>query len=116
MYYLALLIVQCILMGATIDYGILYTNYYRSYRAAAESADVRAVLKNAYDGSMHTILTSSLIVVAVTGILGLTLPDPTVGAICLTLAVGALCATLLILLLLPGVLACVDKLICRKKK
>lgn len=116
MYYLALLIVQCILMGATIDYGILYTNYYRSYRAAAESVDVRSVLKNAYDGSMHTILTSSLIVVAVTGILGLTLPDPTVGAICLTLAVGALCATLLILLLLPGVLACVDKLICRKKK
>lgn len=116
MYYLALLIVQCILMGATIDYGILYTNYYRSYRAARNAAEVQAALKNAYDGSMHTILTSALIVVAVTGILGLTLPDPTVGAICLTLAVGALCATLLILFLLPGVLACVDKLICRKKK
>jgi predicted RND superfamily exporter protein len=29
MYYLALLIVQCILMGATIDCGILFTSYYR---------------------------------------------------------------------------------------
>lgn len=29
MYYLALLIVECILMEATIDYGILFTNYYR---------------------------------------------------------------------------------------
>ena len=28
-YFLALLIVECILMGATIDYGILFTNYYR---------------------------------------------------------------------------------------
>ena len=28
-YYLSLLIVQSILMGATIDYAILFTNYYR---------------------------------------------------------------------------------------
>ena len=32
-YYLALLIVECILMGATIDYGILFTSYYREMRA-----------------------------------------------------------------------------------
>lgn len=31
-YYLSLLIVQSILMGATIDYAILFTNYYRELR------------------------------------------------------------------------------------
>lgn len=113
MYYLALLIVQCILMGATIDYGILFTNYYCSAR---ETMDVQSALKDAYNGAMHTILTSSLIVVAVTGILGLTLSDPTVASICLTIAEGALCATLLILFLLPGALACMDRFICKKKK
>ena len=32
MVYLALLIMQCILMGATIDYAIVFTNYYREKR------------------------------------------------------------------------------------
>lgn len=31
-YYLSLFIVQSILMGATIDYAILFTNYYRELR------------------------------------------------------------------------------------
>ena len=29
MYYLPLLIVQCLLLGAMVDYGILYADYYR---------------------------------------------------------------------------------------
>ena len=28
MYYLPLLIVQCLLLGAMVDYGILYADYY----------------------------------------------------------------------------------------
>ena len=35
MYYVALLIVQSILMGATIDYAILFTSYYRESRTKA---------------------------------------------------------------------------------
>ncbi len=31
-YYLSLLIVQSILMGAAIDYAILFTNYYKELR------------------------------------------------------------------------------------
>ncbi len=66
-YYLALLIVQCILMGATIDYGILFTNYYREQRGLL---DGKEALSAAYDGSIHTILTSASIMVLVTGIIG----------------------------------------------
>ena len=50
MYYLALLIVECILMGATIDYGILYTSYYREMRRLM---GVREALAAAYRGSIH---------------------------------------------------------------
>ena len=112
-YYLALLMVQCILMGATIDYGILYTSYYRE---ADRTADLQAVLNRAYDGALHTILTSALIMIVAAGILGFVFANPAIGEICLTISRGAISATLLIVLVLPGVLAALDKLIRRTKK
>lgn len=112
-YYLALLIVQCILMGATIDYGILFTNYYRENR---KTKDIRESLKAAFDGSTHTIFTSGLIMVFVTGVLGFAPIDPTISQICLTVSIGALSACILILFILPGVLAAFDKLTSKDKK
>ncbi len=110
-YYLALLIVQCILMGATIDYGILFTNYYREKRAGMEAKEALAA---AYHGSIHTILTSASIMVIVTGIIGYCFEDPTVGQICRTISIGALSATVLILFILPGLLVVFDRFIAKK--
>lgn len=112
-YYIALLIVQCILMGATIDYGILYTTYYREKRA---TMDVKDALIAAYNGSIHTILTSSLIMILVTAILGNFFANPTIGQICQSISKGALCATLLIIFVLPGLLAAFDKFIYHRNK
>lgn len=112
-YYLALLIVQCILMGATVDYGILFTNYYRENR---KTKDIPESLKAAFDGSTHTIFTSGLIMVFVTGVLGFAPIDPTISQICLTVSIGALSACILILFVLPGVLAAFDKLTSKDKK
>ncbi len=111
-YYLALLIVQCILMGATIDYAILFTNYYRESR---KTIDIKDAIKEAYDGSIHTILTSGLIMIVVTGAIGFSPVDPTIAQICQTISIGALSATLLILFVLPGVTATFDKLISKQK-
>ncbi len=112
-YYLALIIVQCILMGATIDYGILFTNYYRENR---KTMDVKESITAAYNGAIHTILTSGLIMVTVTGVVGFSPVDPTIGQICKIISIGSLSAILLILFVLPGLLATFDKLIVRKKK
>ena len=57
-YFIALLVVQSILMGATIDYAIVYTSYYIESR---EKLNVKESVKNAYNKSIHTILTSSSI-------------------------------------------------------
>lgn len=111
-YYLALLVVQSILMGATIDYAILFTSYYREKR---ETMEIKESLIGAYEGSIHTILTSGLILVAVTGVLGYTFPDPTCAQICHTIAVGAAAAIILVVFFLPGILAAFDRWICRKK-
>ncbi len=104
--YLALLIVQCILMGSMIDYGILYSNYYREARQTCGRAEA---LKQAYAGAIHTILTSGLIIVTVTAILGQCFGEPTIEQIIQTISIGALSAIILILFVLPGVLACFDR-------
>lgn len=109
-YYLALLIVECILMGATIDYGILFTNYYRENRATMSPQEA---VKSSYKGAMHTILTSGLILILVTGIIGL-LSTGTMSEICLAISIGTLSAAILILLVLPALLITFDKAITHK--
>ncbi len=113
MYYLALLVVECVLMGATIDYGILYTNYYRDCR---KTMGIKEALNAAFDGSTHTIFTSGLIMVFVTGVLGFAPIDPTIAQICQTVSIGCLSAILLILFILPGLLAAFDKLVIKERK
>ena len=109
-YYLSMLIVQCILMGATIDYGILFTNYYRENR---QYYDLLESLKRSFHGSTHTILTSGLIIILVTGLVGFAPVDPTIGQICQTISIGTLSATLLILFVLPSLLAACDRFVSR---
>lgn len=111
MYYLALLIVECILMGAAIDYGILYASYYREMRRIM---DVREALVAAYRGSIHTVLTSGSIMVLITALVGPLFKNPTIEAIVQTLSIGCLSAILLILLVLPGMLALFDRWVVRK--
>lgn len=108
-YYLAVIIVQAILMGATIDYAILFTNNYREKRKILDRADSLAA---AYSNSMHTILTSSSILFFVTLILGLTAKDPSMVQVCLAIAIGSFFAVALCVIVLPGILAALDKPIC----
>ncbi len=112
-YYLALLIVQSILMGATIDYGIVFCNFYRENRKTAGAAEA---LGAAYQGSIHTIMTSGTIIVLVLAVLGIMVSSAMISEVCVTLGLGALIAILLILLVLPGLVACFDPLIAGKKK
>ncbi|MBR2789078.1 MAG: MMPL family transporter, partial [Eggerthellaceae bacterium] len=78
MFYLALLIVECILMGSTIDYGILMSTFYRESRA---TMDIRDALRASHAGSMHTILTSGTIIILVCGAMSFVFEEPSIGAI-----------------------------------
>ena len=109
-YFISLLIVQAILMGATIDYAIVYTSYYKESRM---TMNIKDSIINAYNKSIHTILTSSSILIIVTLVVA-NFASAIAAKICETVSQGAFCAALLILLILPGVLASSDKFICRK--
>ena len=111
-YFIAILIVQSILMGATIDYAILFTSYYLEHR---KSMDIKEALINSYNKAIHTILTSASILIIVTLIVG-NFASAIAAKICITISKGTLCSAILILLILPSLLAAFDKLIVKKRK
>lgn len=108
MNYLAYLVTQSILMGATIDYAILFTGYYREKR---KKLPINDSLRKAYKNSTHSIMTSGLILILCPYIMSLLLTDPTLSTILSSISVGALSAILLIVFVLPGLLAAFDKVV-----
>lgn len=112
MYYIALLIVQGLLMGATIDYAILFTTYYREAR---KKHPIQIALGETYKKSIHTILTSALIMILVTGILSFSVSSD-IAQILTTISIGASSATILVLFFLPSIIATFDKYIIEKEK
>ena len=110
-YFISLLIVQAILMGATIDYAIVYTSYYRESRL---TMGVKESVINAYNRAIHTIISSSSILIIVTLVVA-GFASAIAAKICETISQGAFASVILILFVLPGVLASMDKFICRKE-
>lgn len=108
-YYLAVIIVQAVLMGASIDYGILYTSYYREHRRIS---DIKTSIGASYRDSLGTMLTSSSILFFVTLIIGLTADNPSMSQVCLAIAIGSFFAAFLCVVVLPGILATLDKAVC----
>ena len=111
--YISYLVLQSVLMGATIDYSILFTHY---YRFARDTQDPPASLAVAYQGSIHTICTSGSILVLGTWIMSLVISDPIIVPVIRSISLGALIAILLILFLLPAVLAFLDRWVRNKSK
>ena len=105
MYFVPLILVQCILMGSMIDYGILFSTYYKEVR---REFSVEEALPEVMRRSTHSILTSSLLIVLVTLICGRFMSGA-VASILTTLGIGSLCAILLILFVLPSLLVIFDK-------
>ena len=112
MYFIPLILVQCILMGSMIDYGILFTTYYMEVR---KEYNIEHTLPEAMRRATHSILTSSILIVLVTLLCGRFMSGA-VASILTTLGIGSLCAILLILFVLPSLLVVFDKYIVDEKK
>lgn len=113
-YFIALIIVQAILMGATIDYAILFASYYIEHRKHF-NLDIREALIASYTKSIHSILTSASILILVTAIVG-NMASAIAAKICQSISGGTLVATIIILFILPALLATIDKFIIKKKQ
>lgn len=111
MYFMAYLIVQSILMGATIDYSILFTSYYREARMRI---GVPGAIATAFNAAGHSIMTSGLILTLAPVAMGMFIEDQMVAMILKCLATGAASALLIIFFILPGAIALCDALIAPK--
>lgn len=112
MLYISYLIIQGVLMGATIDYSILFTGYYRNCRTIM---GIRKSLAVTYYRTVNSIMTSGLIIVLVPLVMSYTVDDKITAAIMHSLSMGALAVIILILFVLPGVLAALDPLVVPRK-
>ncbi|MCD8205373.1 MAG: MMPL family transporter [Clostridia bacterium] len=107
MYFIALIIVQCILMGSMVDYGILMSTYYREVRATKSKEEA---LPEVMTRSIRAILTSALVMIAVTFILGAAMSGA-LADILFTLGIGTVAAAVLVIFFLPSLLSLFDRLI-----
>jgi predicted RND superfamily exporter protein len=112
MFFIALILVQCILMGSMIDYAILLTTYYIETR---KEFSVKQALPEVMKRAMHAVLTSGLCLVIVSFVCGAFM-EGQVASILTTLGIGALCALVLIIFVLPALLALFDKVIIKTHK
>ncbi len=112
-YFICYLMVVCIQMGTTIDYGILLTS---NYLAKRKELDKLPALKEAFFTSLPTILTSGIIIIIASFIVGIVSEVSIISSIGYLLSKGTIISVLFIIFSLPQILLIFDKLIIRKKK
>ena len=107
-FFMSYIICSAIMMGATIDYGILLSNQYIVYR---RQMDKGKAVQMALTSAMPTIFTSGVILIVAgftIGFVSTVMPIFSIGRL---LGLGTIVSVLLVLFLLPPLLLLCDKLI-----
>lgn len=107
-FFICYLVVMCIQMGATIDYGILLTNNYVNNRKIMNKRDA---MNQALKSSATTIFTSGSILILATLIVGLVSKVSIISDLGLLLTRGCIISVVMIILCLPQCLLLCDKVI-----
>ena len=110
-FFVSYLICVSIQMGATIDYGILLSDQYRSLRLAGSAS--REALTTAMGRALPTVLTSGIILSMAGFIIGKVCSIFYISDIGLLLCRGTLISVAMVLTLLPALLALCDRWIIR---
>ena len=113
-FFISYLICLSIQMGATIDYGILLSDQYRSRRQTGSNP--KEALAEAMRQGLPTILTSGVILIVAGYIIGKRCSIYYIYSIGLLVSRGALVSTLLVLTLLPALLLLCDRWVILPKK
>ena len=113
-FFISYLICLSIQMGATIDYGILLCDQFRSLRR--QGLPAREALCGAMRKALPTILTSGLILTVAGFIIGKRCSIYYISSIGLLVSRGALVSSVLVLTLLPALLLLCDRRIIRKEE
>ena len=108
MFFMSYIVATCILMGATIDYGILMSSNYVEFR---KELDKKEALGKAVKASMPTVFTSGMILTICGFVIGFIASQNAISTVGILLGKGTLVSVLMITLVLPSVLYLLDKFI-----
>lgn len=108
--YLGYLVINTVQLGATVDYAILFTDTYRSFRTTMPA---KQALHRATGQSFASILISASILALAGGVLWVTNTNEIIALLGLLLLRGTLLSLFLVLTFLPAVLLLFDKAIAK---
>lgn len=111
------IVATCILMGATIDYGILMSSNYVADRA---DFDRKKSLELSVEAAMPTVFSSGMILTVCGFVIHFISSQNSISTVGLLLGIGAVCSVVMITVVLPSLLYLLDafvlKLSIKKKK
>ena len=113
-------VVNCVQLGATVDYAILMTTKYKKLRY--NGADKKEAIATALRSSIQSIIVSALSFFAATFGVGMYSNIDMISSLCILMARGAIISMFVVIFILPSMFMIFDKLICatsmgfRKKK
>ena len=105
MFFMSYIMATCILMGSTIDYGILMSTSYIRNRIVM---DKKEALARAVKTAMPTIFTSGLILTICGFVVGFIASQNSISTVGILLGKGTLVSTVMITVVLPSVLYLLD--------
>lgn len=107
-FFMSYIVASCILMGATIDYGILMSNSYIEYR---KDYDKKESLVMAIDKALPTIFTSGLILTICGFVIGFISSQVSIATVGKLIGLGTISSIIMILFVLPSALYLLDKFV-----
>ncbi len=107
-FFMSYIVTTCILMGATIDYGILMSSNYVSYRGAY---DKKKALELSVEAAMPTVFTSGLILTVCGFVIHFISSQNSISTVGLLIGIGTICSVVMITVVLPSALYLLDKFV-----
>ncbi len=104
-FFMSYIVTNCILMGATVDYGILMSNNYIVYR---KTMDKKSALARAVDSAMPTVFTSGIVLIICGIIISLISSQNSIASVGTLLAQGTTISVIMITVGLPAILYLLD--------
>ena len=105
LFFMSYIVATCILMGATIDYGILMSVAYRA------DYDKKEALARSVEAAMPTVFTSGLILTVCGVVIHFISSQNSISTVGLLIGIGTICSVLMITVVLPSVLYLLDRFV-----
>lgn len=104
-FFMSYIVTTCILMGATIDYGILMSSNYVAHR---QTNDRATALRLSVEAAMPTVFSSGLILTVCGFVIHFISSQNSISTVGLLIGIGTICSVVMITVVLPSVLYLLD--------